>query len=67
MAIWIREATDTADIGKQSQFHHWFDLFSKSGAGFERADMILLDEVKRATRKHGQSSHLYANIEAKEK
>ena len=62
MAIWIREATDTADIGKQSQFHHWFDLFSKSGAGFERADMVLLDEINRATRKHGQPSHLYAKI-----
>ena len=29
--------------------------------------MILLDEIKRAVKKHGHSSHLYAKIEAKEK
>ena len=67
MAIWIREATDIANINRQSHFHQWFDMFGKSGAGSERADMVLLDEVKRAVKKHGHSSHLFAKMEAKEK
>ena len=45
MATWIRERTILADVNTEYNFNRWFDLMSKSGAGFERADMLLLEEV----------------------
>ena len=63
MGQWVRECTRTADI-KDSQSHQrWFEFMNVSGKGFARADVLLLEEVKRAVRK---DPHLKANIMAKE-
>ena len=63
MGRWIREATDVATVKDSYHYAKWFELLYKTGDGFERTDILLLDEIKRALKK---SPHLLANIHPKE-
>ena len=63
MGRWIRECTDTAEVSGAASYVRWFDLMHISGAGFERIDIILLEDVRKSLQGSG---HLLASIEPKE-
>ena len=63
MARWIREATITAAVATPESYEEWFDHMADSGKGFVRADILLLMQIKTATRK---AAHLHNRIGVKQ-
>ena len=63
MCIWLREATNLADIKTDTAFQEWFDHLGVSGRGFVRTDVLLLKHVKSATKR---AAHLHTRIGTKE-
>ena len=63
MARWIREATITAAVATPESYEEWFDHMADSGKGFVRADILLLMQIKNATRK---AAHLHNRIGVKQ-